>query len=83
MQAKFLPHTNDTQLITCGADNQIRISLLDESGLNSTYMVVKHENSVHKIALQRQLPHTFLSAGEDGAVFSIDIREPTYYRSCK
>lgn len=76
LQAKFLPFSNDTKIITCGQDSQIRMSVLDKCGLHSTSLIVKHDKSVHKIALQPQMPNTFLSAGEDGIVYSIDVREP-------
>lgn len=76
LQAKFLPFSNDTKLITTGQDSQIRMSILDQCGLHSTGLIVKHERTVHKIALQPQMPNTFLSAGEDGIVYSIDVREP-------
>lgn len=72
----MLPFSNNTKIITCGQDSQIRMSVLNQCGLRSTSLIVRHERAVHKIALQPQMSNTFLSAGEDGIVYSVDIREP-------
>lgn len=55
------------------------MALLDSCGIKNTRLIIKHAKTVHKIALQRQMPNTFLSAGEDGVVYSIDIRESKPY----
>ena len=65
-------------MVTCGADYQIRMCLLDQCGLKYTSLILEHAKRVHKIALQRQIPNTFLSAGEDGVVYSVDIREKSF-----
>ena len=75
LQAKFLPYSNDRTLISCGQDYQVRKCLLDGCGLKSTSLITKHDKAVHKIAMQPQMPNSFLTAGEDGAVYSIDTRE--------
>lgn len=68
-------------MITCGQDHQVRMCLLDESGLESTSLLTTHERAVHKISMQPQMPHSFLTAGEDGVVNAIDVRENNTY--CK
>jgi WD repeat-containing protein 42A len=77
-QAKFLPGTNDLHLVSAARDGLIIHNILAPSGAVAYKKVVaKHNDSAHKLALQPESSHVFLSCGEDGSVFQIDLREPT------
>ncbi|PSN50052.1 DDB1- and CUL4-associated factor 8 [Blattella germanica] len=76
-QAKFLPLTGDTHIVSCGRDGQIRLAELSSTGVcRSTRRLAQHRGPAHKIAVQQETPHVFLSSGEDGLVMSLDVREP-------
>ncbi|KAK6640365.1 hypothetical protein RUM44_012058 [Polyplax serrata] len=76
-QAKFLPLTGDTHLVTCARDGQIRLVELDGSGeLRSKKKLGQHIGPAHKLAIQNETPHVFLSCGEDALVMSLDVRQP-------
>lgn len=73
---KFLPHTADTHVVTCGRDGQVRLALLGSSGRETeTRLLVRHSRPVHKIATLPDSPHIVLSCGEDGIVNSVDLRK--------
>jgi WD repeat-containing protein 42A len=38
--------------------------------------VAEHSRAAHKLALLENCPHTFISAGEDGLVIEVDLRQP-------
>ncbi|XP_023216103.1 DDB1- and CUL4-associated factor 8-like [Centruroides sculpturatus] len=75
-QAKFLPLCGDCHIVSCGRDGQIRLGELSTTGLyENTKHLAQHRGGVHKLALELDSPHTFLSCGEDAVVFEIDLRE--------
>ncbi|KAJ9586608.1 hypothetical protein L9F63_019801, partial [Diploptera punctata] len=75
-QAKFLPLTGDTHIVSCGRDGQIRLAELSSTGVcRSTRRLGQHRGPAHKLAVQQETPHVFLSSGEDGLVMNIDVRE--------
>uniref|UniRef100_A0A673UYU8 Uncharacterized protein n=1 Tax=Suricata suricatta TaxID=37032 RepID=A0A673UYU8_SURSU len=75
-QAKFLPNCDDSTLVTCGLDGQIRIADLSAipHGKN-TKRVAQHRGASHSLALEPDSPFKFLSSGEDAVVFTIDLRQ--------
>ena len=44
--------------------------------LRSTKKVAQHNQAAHKLALLDSCPQTFVSAGEDGLIIMVDVREP-------
>ncbi|XP_045146724.1 DDB1- and CUL4-associated factor 8-like [Echinops telfairi] len=74
-QAKFLPNSADSVVATCGRDGQVRIAeLASMPHYKITRCVAQHRGAAHKLALEPDSPYRFLSAGEDGMVFAIDLR---------
>ena len=53
---------------------QVRAAFLSEDGHCETKKLAKHSGRAHKLALEPDQPHCFLSSGEDGAVISFDMR---------
>lgn len=45
-------------------------------GLRENQKLGQHRGPCHKLAILDDKPHVLLSAGEDGIVFSHDIRKP-------
>uniref|UniRef100_A0A4W3K9H9 DDB1 and CUL4 associated factor 8 n=1 Tax=Callorhinchus milii TaxID=7868 RepID=A0A4W3K9H9_CALMI len=75
-QAKFLPNTGDTTMVMCARDGQVRVAELSATETcKSTRRVAQHRGSAHKLALHRDSPSVFLSAGEDAVIYSIDLRQ--------
>ncbi|TPP66283.1 WD repeat-containing protein 42A [Fasciola gigantica] len=74
---KFVPETNDTQIVSCACDSEVRLAQLASDGslVGATRLLVSHQRACHKLALPQGEPHIVLSAGADGQVFSIDLRE--------
>lgn len=66
----------DNVIISCARDSQVRLTELDSTGAVATSRkVASHRGPVHKIATNPETPHIALSCGEDGVVYSCDIRE--------
>ncbi|XP_061461550.1 DDB1- and CUL4-associated factor 8 isoform X3 [Rhineura floridana] len=75
-QAKFLPNSGDSTLAMCARDGQVRIAELSATQCcKTTKRVAQHKGASHKLALEPDSPCTFLSAGEDAVVFTIDLRQ--------
>ncbi|XP_046648728.1 DDB1- and CUL4-associated factor 8-like isoform X2 [Daphnia pulicaria] len=75
-QAKFLPLCGDTHIVSCARDGHIRLAELSPSGVfHSTRRLGLHRGPAHKLALLPDTPHVFLTAGEDGVVFEVDVRQ--------
>ncbi|KAK9809355.1 hypothetical protein WJX73_008283 [Symbiochloris irregularis] len=73
-QARAIPHTNNSTIVSCAADGQVRVGYLRPgSGSVDTQRVAKHQMRAHKLAL-RSDPGCFFSCGEDGLVISCDLR---------
>ena len=53
---------------------QVRAAFISEDGHAETKKLAKHSGRAHKLALEPDQPHCFLSSGEDGAVISFDMR---------
>lgn len=76
-QTKFVELNNGSASIVSSArDNTVRFSQIPPSGLTEIQpkKVYSHSSAVHKIALNPSTPSEILSAGEDGCVFSCDLR---------
>ncbi|XP_014662843.1 PREDICTED: DDB1- and CUL4-associated factor 8-like [Priapulus caudatus] len=86
-QAKFLPFRNDTHIVSCARDGVVRIAELSSSGdCRTTRRLASHRGAAHKLSLEPDSPHVFLSAGEDGVIFEIDVRQnekPNRLLTCK
>ncbi|XP_054712777.1 DDB1- and CUL4-associated factor 8-like, partial [Uloborus diversus] len=75
-QAFFMPLSRDCYIVSCARDGQVRIGELSSDGsCRSTRKIAQHRGAAHKLAVQMDSPHTFLSCGEDAAVFGIDLRK--------
>ncbi|XP_070807266.1 DDB1- and CUL4-associated factor 8 [Pituophis catenifer annectens] len=75
-QAKFLPNSGDSTLAMCARDGQVRVAELSATQCcKTTKRVAQHKGASHKLALEPDSPCTFLSAGEDAVVFTIDLRQ--------
>lgn len=76
-QTKFVELNNGSASIVSSArDGSVRFSQIPPSGLTEIQpkKVYSHGSAVHKIALNPSTPSEIMSAGEDGCVFSCDIR---------
>jgi len=74
-QSKFMP--GDLLITSCSRDGQVRLAELSVTGsLRSTRKLGQHRGPAHKMSLLPDCPYVVLSAGEDGKVLSVDIREP-------
>ncbi|KGL79068.1 DDB1- and CUL4-associated factor 8, partial [Tinamus guttatus] len=74
--AKFLPNSGDSTLAMCARDGQVRVAELSATQCcKNTKRVAQHKGASHKLALEPDSPCTFLSAGEDAVVFTIDLRQ--------
>ena len=74
-QARFMPESDNSVLISAARDGLVRAHILRSSGvLADSRRVALHKDSAHKLAVHRSLPNTFLSCGEDGLVQEIDLR---------
>ncbi|MPC20283.1 DDB1- and CUL4-associated factor 8 [Portunus trituberculatus] len=74
-QSKFLPLREDTHIVSCARDGQVRLAELSSGAYKSTRKLAKHKGPAHKLATMPTSPHVVLSAGEDAVVLNIDIRE--------
>lgn len=75
-QAKFIPYSGDCHIVTCARDGQVRLGELSSTGVcKNTRRLAQHRGPAHKLALQYDTPHSFLSVGEDALVYEIDLRE--------
>ncbi|XP_076325601.1 DDB1- and CUL4-associated factor 8-like isoform X2 [Tachypleus tridentatus] len=85
-QAKFMPLSGDSHIVSCSRDGQVRLAELSATGVcKETRKLAQHKDAAHKLALETNTPHMLLSCGEDSAVFQIDLREekPKSLVECK
>ena len=71
-QSKWLPLDTENLMVTCARDGQVRLL---EIPIGKSRKIGSHQGPVHKLAIHKEAPHNVLSAGEDGKILSIDIRE--------
>ncbi|CAH8468921.1 unnamed protein product [Schistosoma turkestanicum] len=77
-EVKFIPESNDLQIVSCACDSEVRLAQLSPTGglACPTRLLVKHNRACHKLSIPNGEPNLVLSAGADGQVFSIDLRFP-------
>lgn len=75
-QTKFYGNGPDVQLITTARDGYVRNHVVPSSGgkpYSST--LYKHVGPVHRATVGQNHPYDVITAGEDGIVISVDMRE--------
>ncbi|XP_004612520.1 DDB1- and CUL4-associated factor 8 [Sorex araneus] len=73
--AKFLSDCGDTALALCGRDGQIRVVEISSTPTcQNNKRVAQHWGAAHELAVMPYCPYRFLTSGEDGTVFDIDLR---------
>lgn len=83
-QAKFMPFSGDCHVVSCARDGQVRLAELSLTGVcKGTKKLAQHKGAAHKLALELDSPHVFLSCGEDAMVFSIDLRDDKPTKLCQ
>lgn len=77
---KFMPRHNNSIVATCGADKFIYV--YDVNHENETLFTCNcHTMRPKRLATAPDSPYVFWSAGEDGAILQLDMREPHRCRS--
>ncbi|XP_034478736.1 WD and tetratricopeptide repeats protein 1 [Drosophila innubila] len=77
---KFLPRHNNNIVATCGADKFIYVYDINH-GNETLFSCNCHTMRAKRLATAPDSPHIFWSAGEDGSVLQLDMREPHHCRS--
>ncbi|KAM7407297.1 hypothetical protein PAMA_003157 [Pampus argenteus] len=76
--AKFMPHTNDQEIISCSGDGIIYYTHTEKSAEhNRQCQFTCHYGTAYEIMTVPNDPYTFLSCGEDGTVRWFDLRMKT------
>ncbi|KAF7656462.1 hypothetical protein LDENG_00040990 [Lucifuga dentata] len=76
--AKFMPHTNDQEIISCSGDGIIYYTHTEKSpDFNRQCQFTCHYGTAYEIMTVPNDPYTFLSCGEDGTVRWFDLRTKT------
>uniref|UniRef100_A0A673LCR8 DDB1- and CUL4-associated factor 6-like n=1 Tax=Sinocyclocheilus rhinocerous TaxID=307959 RepID=A0A673LCR8_9TELE len=76
--AKFMPHTNDQQIVSCSGDGIIFYTHTEKSQeINRQCQFTCHYGTAYEIMTVPNDPYTFLSCGEDGTVRWFDLRMKT------
>ncbi|KAG8589035.1 hypothetical protein GDO81_006222 [Engystomops pustulosus] len=76
--AKFLPLTNDKQIISCSGDGVIYYTNIEKDAeTNRQCQFTCHYGTAYEIMTVPNDPYTFLSCGEDGTVRWFDMRRKT------
>ncbi|XP_053515337.1 DDB1- and CUL4-associated factor 6 isoform X5 [Artibeus jamaicensis] len=76
--AKFLPCTNDKQIVSCSGDGVIFFTNVEQDAeTNRQCQFTCHYGTTYEIMTVPSDPHTFLSCGEDGTVRWFDTRIKT------
>ncbi|XP_044943713.1 DDB1- and CUL4-associated factor 6 isoform X7 [Mustela putorius furo] len=84
--AKFLPCTNDKQIVSCSGDGVIFYTNVEQDAeTNRQCQFTCHYGTTYEIMTVPNDPYTFLSCGEDGTVRWFDTRIKTSCRKedCK
>ncbi|XP_045462965.1 DDB1- and CUL4-associated factor 6-like isoform X2 [Harmonia axyridis] len=83
--AKFLPSTNDKQIVSCSGDGVILHTDLNRIKDPETHSFSCHSGTTYELVTVPLDPHIFFSCGEDGTVRSFDLRTQTscYETRCK
>ncbi|XP_038145578.1 DDB1- and CUL4-associated factor 6 isoform X2 [Cyprinodon tularosa] len=76
--AKFMPHTNNQEIISCSGDGIIFYTHTEKSAeYNRQCQFTCHYGTAYEIMTVPNDPYTFLSCGEDGTVRWFDLRTKT------
>ncbi|TSL16037.1 DDB1- and CUL4-associated factor 6 [Bagarius yarrelli] len=76
--AKFMPHTNNQQIVSCSGDGIIFYTHTEKSpDINRQCQMTCHYGTAYEIMTVPNDPYTFLSCGEDGTVRWFDLRTKT------
>ncbi|GAA6229111.1 DDB1- and CUL4-associated factor 6 isoform X6 [Lates japonicus] len=76
--AKFMPHTNDQEIISCSGDGIIYYTHTEKTPeYNRQCQFTCHYGTAYEIMTVPNDPYTFLSCGEDGTVRWFDLRTKT------
>ncbi|XP_077435184.1 DDB1- and CUL4-associated factor 6 isoform X2 [Vanacampus margaritifer] len=76
--AKFMPHTNDQEIISCSGDGILYYTHTEKSAeFNRQCQFTCHYGTAYEIMTVPNDPYTFLSCGEDGTVRWFDLRMKT------
>ncbi|XP_054887598.1 DDB1- and CUL4-associated factor 6 isoform X4 [Poeciliopsis prolifica] len=76
--AKFMPHTNDQEIVSCSGDGIIFYTHTEKSPeYNRQCQFTCHYGTAYEIMTVPNDPYTFLSCGEDGTVRWFDLRTKT------
>lgn len=76
--AKFMPHTNDQEIVSCSGDGIIYYTHTEKSPEhNRQCQFTCHYGTAYEIMTVPNDPYTFLSCGEDGTVRWFDLRMKT------
>ncbi|XP_019111322.2 DDB1- and CUL4-associated factor 6 isoform X2 [Larimichthys crocea] len=76
--AKFMPHTNGQEIISCSGDGIIYYTHTEKSPeYNRQCQFTCHYGTAYEIMTVPNDPYTFLSCGEDGTVRWFDLRMKT------
>ncbi|XP_069034825.1 DDB1- and CUL4-associated factor 6 isoform X6 [Lepisosteus oculatus] len=76
--AKFMPQTNDQQIVSCSGDGIIFYTNTEKSPeINRQCQFTCHYGTAYEIITVLNDPYTFLSCGEDGTVRWFDVRMKT------
>ncbi|XP_061142526.1 DDB1- and CUL4-associated factor 6 isoform X1 [Syngnathus typhle] len=76
--AKFMPHTNDQEIISCSGDGILYYTRTEKSAeFNRQCQFTCHYGTAYEIMTVPNDPYTFLSCGEDGTVRWFDLRTKT------
>lgn len=82
-QAKFMPYSGDSHIVSCARDGQVRLAQLSVTGAcKGTKKLAQHKGSAHKLSVLPDSCHSFLSCGEDGVTYQIDLRQEKPVRLC-
>lgn len=76
--AKFMPHTNCQEIVSCSGDGIIYYTHTEKSSeYNRQCQFTCHYGTAYEIMTVPNDPYTFLSCGEDGTVRWFDLRMKT------
>ncbi|EFN54263.1 hypothetical protein CHLNCDRAFT_135819 [Chlorella variabilis] len=76
-QARIMPHSANSTVVTCAADGLVRVATVQQGSGGAavgTRRLACHRGRAHKLALEPGSPHCFLSC--DGEVRHFDLRHP-------
>eukprot|EP01125_Pyxidicula_operculata_P015881 TRINITY_DN540_c0_g1_i1.p1 TRINITY_DN540_c0_g1~~TRINITY_DN540_c0_g1_i1.p1 ORF type:complete len:461 (-),score=46.44 TRINITY_DN540_c0_g1_i1:470-1852(-) len=74
---KFMPACDNSRIITCAADCEIRYLNMEAGKISLSRVYPQHDGRVKKLCTFDEDPNTFISGSEDGTVRLFDLREST------